>query len=397
MDAQDTQKLPDDTETTLLTPRLRRTALVTAIIAFALVSLVLGIPLLFLITFSLMLLWAFAFFFAHWLLHPLRLEVVASPEVVEGQPTTLRLRLVNEGRLPRFLVEARVSLPSGAQTDRPPHLVFGHATRQQPAEATLTVWFRRRGLHPVGTAELWGQDPFGLFIVRRSVKMDATILVYPRPKPIDLTPRGAEQIPRWEETTTTLWLPTPTGAEAWGVRPYQPGDPLRYLHWKITAHRDELFVRQMLPALREGCLLLLDRHPHAHCPLERDAGRGMRDEEGETTLDELVRIAAFLLREWLQGGYQVHFWVPPDPPLTVTGKDWHALWRSLALLAPEPYMLPDDFAEQGVGVILTTPLSPFLAQFERAAQAGWLVWQLPWRSQEVAIPPRPIGAGEGRV
>jgi uncharacterized protein (DUF58 family) len=172
---------------------------------------------------------------------------------------------------------------------------------------------------------------------------------------------------------------------------------LRYLHWKITAHRDELFVRQMLPALREGCLLLLDRHPHAHCPLERDAGRGTRDEEGETTLDELVRIAAFLLREWLQGGYQVHFWVPPDPPLTVTGKDWHALWRSLALLAPKPYMLPDDFAEQGVGVILTTPLSPFLAQFERAAQAGWLVWQLPWRSQEVAIPSRPIGAGEGRV
>jgi hypothetical protein len=33
MDAQDTQKLPDDTETTLLTPRLRRTALLTAIVA----------------------------------------------------------------------------------------------------------------------------------------------------------------------------------------------------------------------------------------------------------------------------------------------------------------------------------------------------------------------------
>ncbi|MFA0760021.1 MAG: hypothetical protein HZLCBSQH_000106 [Candidatus Fervidibacterota bacterium] len=369
----------DAIETTLLTPRLRRTALLTAIIAFALVSLVLGIPLLFLITFSLILLWAFAFLFAHWLLRPLRLEVIASPEVLEGQPNLLRFRLVNEGRLPRFLVEAWITLPSEAETDRPPHLVFGSASRQQLAEADLTLRFRRRGLYAIETAELWGQDPFGLFIVRRTVKLDTTILVYPNPKPLALMPQGAEQVPKWEETAKTLWLPTPTGVEAWGVRAYQPGDPLRFIHWKMTAHRGDLFVRHMLPALREGGFLLLDRHPNAHNAW--DAGRGVQDKgrnRGETTLDELVRVAAFLLREWLQGGYQVHFWVPPDPPLVVTGKDWHTVWRLLALLSPQPYTLPADFAGQGAGVILTTPLSPFLAQFEQARQAGWTVWQLPW-------------------
>lgn len=372
-------------ETTLLTPRLRRTALLTAVLTFALVSLVLGIPLLFLMTFSLVALWLFAFVFAHWSLRPLRLEVVASPEVIEGQPTPLRFRLINEGQLPRFLVEARVQLPLKAAVDRSPHLVFGSATRQQPAEAILTVRFHRRGLHPIGTVELWGQDPFGLFIVRRTVTTDSKILVYPRPQPIDLLPQGAEQRLRWEEMSSTVWLPTPTGVEAWGVRAYQPGDPVRHIHWKVTAHRQHLFVRQMLPTLREGCLVLLDRHPHAH----------QEREDGETSLDGLVRFAAFLLRQWLRDGYQVRLWVPPEPVWTVTEKDWHTVWRMLALLSTQPYTLPADFFQQESGIILTTPLSPWRPQFERAAESGWVIWQLPWQSDERVLAASLAAQGKG--
>lgn len=364
----------DDERTTLLTPRLRRTALITAITAFALVSLVLGIQLLFLITLCLILLWGLAYAFARWMLRPLRVEVIASPEVVEGQTTPLRFRLVNAGRLPRFLVEARVELPSGAEAERPPHLVFGQVPPQGAAEAVLPVRFRRRGLHAVGAAELWGQDPLGLFPVRQAVPATAQVLVYPRPRPVHIDARGNEQLPHWEEAPRAAWVPAGGGVEAWGVRPYQPGDPLRHIHWKVTAHRGTLFVQQMVPTLQQGCTLLLDRHPHSHTDAE----------DGTGTLDELVRVAAFLVREWLRQGIRVRFWAPPDAPMEVTEPDWHAFWRSLALLEPAPYALPEDLlATQGPGLILTTPLSPFGGQFDRAAEMGWLVWRLPWRSGEV--------------
>jgi uncharacterized protein (DUF58 family) len=364
--------LDDDERTTLLTPRLRRTAILTAIIAFSLVSLILGVQLLFLITLCLILLWMLAYAFAQWSLRPLQLEVLASPEVVEGQETPLRFRLTNTGRLPRWLVEARFVPVAGVVTERSPQLVFGQVPPHQTVETVLPVRFQRRGLRPVGTVELWAQDPFGLFTVRRAVSVPTQVLVYPQPRPTRLAARGANQLPHWEEAPATMWMPVGGGVEVWGVRPYQPGDPLRHIHWKVTAHRGNLFVWQTVPTLQQGCTLVLDRHPLSHI-----------GDEQATTLDDLVRVAAFLVREWLQQGYQVRFWAPPEAPIEVTDQEWHAFWRRLALLDTAPYNLPDDFAAaQGAGVILTTALSPFHRQFEQAAEVGWLVWRLPWQGGE---------------
>lgn len=361
----------EDERTTLLTPRLRRTAVITAIIAFSLVSLVLGVELLLLITFSLILLLALAYLFAHWMLHPLKLQVISSPEVVERQETTLRFKLVNNGRLPRYLVEVKVQLPDGMEALDLPHLVFGQVLPHQSAEMSLRVRFHKRGLHPVGQAKLWAQDPLGLFIVTKAVTAQEKVLVYPYPKPLNLLPQGAQQALRWDETKSVFFLPSSSGDEMWGVRPYQPGDELKRIHWKVTAHKGELSVLETLPYLQHGAVLLLDRHPVSHRPINGD---------GETTLDELVRYAAFLVRQWIKSGWKVVFWTPPEPPVTV-GQEWQPVWRQLALLQPEPFHLT-DLQPVFHGVILTTPFSPLYSVFRRSLSFGWSLWAMPIQGGE---------------
>ncbi|MCS7191935.1 MAG: DUF58 domain-containing protein [Armatimonadetes bacterium] len=354
----------EEKQTTILTPRLRRTAIITAALAFLSVSLVLGNDLMFLITFSLLALMVLAKIFAHWTLKPLHFEAVGTPEAVEGETVSIKLRLVNKGIMPRYLVEVNLIPQSGAEVVERRNLVFGQLSPHQHSEVTVKLKFKRRGLHPLGNAVLSAQDPLSLFVARRKVQTAERVLVYPYPKPLPIEPKGAVEDLRWDESTVRAPLPSLVGDEFWGVRPYQTGDPLRRIHWKITAHRGELSIIQNLPSFKQGGVILLDRHPAAHRTI---------NEEGETTLDELVRYAAFLVRQWIRYHRQVIFWAPPEPPMKVNG-DWYPVWRKLALIEPELFQLRDLEAIRQ-GVVLTTPYSPFLSLYLRSS--GWQVFSLP--------------------
>lgn len=354
----------EEERTTFLTPRLRRVAIVTASLAFLAVSLVLGNELMFLITFSLLALMVLAKAFAYWTLQPLSIDVEGTPEAIEGQEVSLKLRLTNKGVLPRYLVEVESQLPPRVEAVDRLHLVFGQILPRQSSEATLKVRFNKRGLQSLGEATMKAQDPLGLFVAMRKVKTSKQVLIYPLPKPLPMEPKGAFHRLNWDESSARSYIPSLSGDEFCGVRPYQTGDPLKRIHWKITAHQGELNIIQTLPSFREGGVILLDRHPAAHRPI----GDG-----GETTLDELVRYAAFLVRQWVRNHWQVIFWAPPDPPLKVNG-DWYPVWRKLALIEPELFQLR-DLSVVGQGVILTTPYSPFLSTYMGAK--GWQVWVLP--------------------
>lgn len=358
-------------QTTLLTPRLRRVAIVAASLAFLTVSLVLGNELMFLVTFSLLGLMVLTKVFSLWTLRSLSLEVSGTPEAVEGQEVPLKLKLLNEGILPRYLVEVELKLPPKVEAVSRTRLVFGQILPQQSSEATLKVRFHRRGMQPIGGAVLVSQDPLGLFIATRQVQTGEKVLVYPHPKPLPVEPEGAIHRLNWEESSARASLPSLSGDEFWGVRPYEGGYPLKRIHWKITAHQGELNIIQTLPSFGQGGVILLDRHPAAHRPIGSD---------GETTLDELVRYAAFLIRQWVRNYWQVIFWAPPDPPLKLNG-DWYPAWRKLALLEPEIFHLK-DLETMGQGIILTTPYSPFLSIYLRAQ--GWRVWVLPVGEDEAA-------------
>jgi uncharacterized protein (DUF58 family) len=99
----------------------------------------------------------------------------------------------------------------------------------------------QRGQFMLGPMTLTSGDPFGLFQFPRHIAATSSILVYPATVPVYqfAAPLGALSggqavRKRTYEVTTN----------ASGVRDYAPGDSLNRIHWKSTARRNRLLVKE---------------------------------------------------------------------------------------------------------------------------------------------------------
>jgi len=114
-----------------------------------------------------------------------------------------------------------------------------------------------RGLYEFGPATLRAGDLFGLATQQREVADLDRLIVYPRIVPLErlgLTARG----PFGDLVTPyTLW-DDPTYVA--GVRAYQPGDPLRRIHWKASARLQSLQVKLVEPTTHARLAVFLDMH-----------------------------------------------------------------------------------------------------------------------------------------
>lgn len=102
------------------------------------------------------------------------------------------------------------------------------------------VRFLRRGAYDLGNASLTVGDILGLHQKQRNQNLSAPILVFPRlleqeelPAPIS---RMTGELPYRRQLLQDPFLVR-------GIRPYQPGDPIRDIHWPATARTGETQVR----------------------------------------------------------------------------------------------------------------------------------------------------------
>ncbi|WP_426321011.1 DUF58 domain-containing protein [Microbacterium sp. E-13] len=119
-----------------------------------------------------------------------------------------------------------------------------------------TVTGARRGVHPIGPLTVRTSDPFGL--ARRTVVFGQRTPVTVAPAVIDLPPlidyAGATG-GMLHTTTDQLGQ----GSDNLVARPYAPGDSMRRIHWRATAHRDELMVRQEEQESTPEASVVIDR------------------------------------------------------------------------------------------------------------------------------------------
>jgi uncharacterized protein (DUF58 family) len=117
----------------------------------------------------------------------------------------------------------------------------------QSVDGRTTVRWRqtavctRRGPYRLGPWSLRAGDPFGLFELIHHMAATEEIIIHPpilSRLPVPLPPGHSEGRAR---TTTRAWQATVNAAT---VRDYQLPDPFNWIHWKTTARRDALYVRQ---------------------------------------------------------------------------------------------------------------------------------------------------------
>lgn len=191
-----------------------------------------------------------------------RLQVrrrISPTHLHHDQRASVEIGLRNLGRLPT--AGLRVD-------DRAPAVLAASsrfATRPlsagEPVQLRYSLVANRRGHYRVGPAAVELRDPFG--IARRALEAGGTdeVVVYPRIVALAGGPPLAGHLSSGNDGPPR---PGPSGDELANIREYVQGDDLRHVHWRSTAHRGKLMVRQEENRQRPEAVVLVDRGIDRH-------------------------------------------------------------------------------------------------------------------------------------
>ena len=117
-----------------------------------------------------------------------------------------------------------------------------------------------RGRYLIEDARATIEDPFGLARVEVDLAAGGALLVYPRLVALDrlFSESGAHA-----QDGRRLLLRRPSGFDLHSVREYEQGESLRKVHWRTTARRGQLMVKELEDAPRDEIAVLLDADARA--------------------------------------------------------------------------------------------------------------------------------------
>jgi uncharacterized protein (DUF58 family) len=98
-----------------------------------------------------------------------------------------------------------------------------------------------RGEFKLGPMTILSGDPFGFYLTPRRIDAKASIIVYPRIIPLDAFKLPSGLLSGGDANRHMTQHITTNAA---GVREYVPGDSINRVHWKSTARRNQLIVKE---------------------------------------------------------------------------------------------------------------------------------------------------------
>ncbi|WP_217182640.1 DUF58 domain-containing protein [Streptomyces sp. AC495_CC817] len=158
----------------------------------------------------------------------------------------------------RFTLRA-IRVPHGLWRDVLPDAVSGDSAGEYPPDTgqlSYLITGVRRGVWPIGPLVLRTVDPFGL--AQREQAFGETRTVTVVPEVFALAPL-AVRVGAAGGTAQTSSSRLGQGADNLSPRKYIPGDSMRRIHWRATAHRGQLMVRQEEEESSPDAVVVLDR------------------------------------------------------------------------------------------------------------------------------------------
>lgn len=157
----------------------------------------------------------------------------------------------------------------------------------------------RRGLWMLGPFSVATTDPFGL--IRRTQHFGDTTPVTVVPEVVALAPFD-DSTGRAGGTAQVAAGRTGRGADDLSPRRYAPGDSMRRIHWRATAHRGELMVRQEEQESSPDAVVVLDR---AGVRWPVSGGRATTAEGPDPAFERAVSACASIALHLSDHGYAV--------------------------------------------------------------------------------------------
>jgi uncharacterized protein (DUF58 family) len=201
----------------------------------------------------------------------------------------------------------------------------------------------RRGAHPMPPLEWRSGFPFGLAECGARLRaggplttaqgrpeydrMGGELLVCPARGRLE-RPAASSGRP----VATRAGVPSITGfltEDFRSLREYHPGDSLRRVHWRASAHRGELHVRELERERFAPTLILLDSRIPAELSAKKEPGGLSEREQAEQALELAVSFAAEVARNAMrQGGSVAIVGYFPQPALLIAGGRGHFRFES---------------------------------------------------------------------
>lgn len=113
-----------------------------------------------------------------------------------------------------------------------------------------------RGLFPDDIGTLVTRFPFGIFTARKTFSISSQSIVWPEIVP--LASRISDARYGGYESSATSARHWGDEGDIAGPRPYRPGESLRRVHWRHTAHRGDLIVCERESTTSKRLLIRLD-------------------------------------------------------------------------------------------------------------------------------------------
>ena len=149
-------------------------------------------------------------------------------------------------------ISSRVVLPHGTAACFLPHV-----PASQSRKVAYEMELPQRGRYRLGPLRISTQMPAGLLEGRILYEQSTDILVWPR---LGILQAGLRQLARFDQTgnQSSRRQQGLSEGDFFGLREWRTGDSRRWIHWRSSAKRDSLVVRQFEQHRHEDLIVILD-------------------------------------------------------------------------------------------------------------------------------------------
>ncbi len=241
--------------------------------------------------------------------------------IFAGQPALAEVTLINHKlRAPSFSIQILERIVGVPLVDRPAVYFMRVAPNHAQATGQYRFAWPRRGRWRIEGVEVATRFPFDLFRKSRDFDTAAEVIVYPMPlDPPDI--HGIAARPQGDVRRHRIG----GGGDFYGLRDLRQGDDARAVHWKSSARRGELLVRESEEEETRAVVLCLhNRWGAGDSPAPSHRAR----------LEEAVGLCAGLAQQLLARGFAVGLATLDESiPVNTGAGHFDRILRALALAA----------------------------------------------------------------